>query len=487
MQKRSMNSRIYTTIFILLLSLQSVINAQQSSAKESIRVVSSNLGKYDSKLFIEITLDLSDLKISSNRSMSIIPVLEAEGNSKILPEVLVNGRTKHITYLRGSQKKRKKDIFTEVYRRNKTSQKVDYKINTDFKDWMHHANLVLYIDLCGCGGTSEENSQLAVINLSDIKENKSNSWIPAVAYLIPHAEAIKKRTEEGSAHLDFPVNKTVIYPDYRRNPEELKKIRETIEVVKNDKNTNITAITIHGYASPEGNYANNARLARERAEELKRYVQNLYDFDGKIITVNSTAEDWDGFIRLLKESELNEKEEVFAIINQNTLPDEKEQKLKTLNIGIPYSFILKNWLPALRHSDYKVNYTVRGFSVVEAKDIIGKRPQLLSLQEMFLLAQTYEKGSNEFNEVFDIAVRMFPEDPTANLNASSIALNNRDLSAARKYLAKADQSLAETINNQGVLAFLEGRTNDAKNMFSKAAAAGIAQAATNLANLEKLK
>lgn len=487
MQKRSMNSRIYTTIFILLLSLQSVINAQQSSAKESIRVVSSNLGKYDSKLFIEITLDLSDLKISSNRSMSIIPVLEAEGNSKILPEVLVNGRTKHITYLRGSQKKRKKDIFTEVYRRNKTSQKVDYKINTDFKDWMHHANLVLYIDLCGCGGTSEENSQLAVINLSDIKENKSNSWIPAVAYLIPHAEAIKKRTEEGSAHLDFPVNKTVIYPDYRRNPEELKKIRETIEVVKNDKNTNITAITIHGYASPEGSYANNARLARERAEELKRYVQNLYDFDWKIITVSSTAEDWDGFIRLLKESELNEKEEVFAIINQNTLPDEKEQKLKTLNIGIPYRFILKNWLPALRHSDYKVNYTVRGFSVVEAKDIIGKRPQLLSLQEMFLLAQTYEKGSNEFNEVFDIAVRMFPEDPTANLNASSIALNNRDLSAARKYLAKADQSLAETINNQGVLAFLEGRTNDAKNMFSKAAAAGITQAAANLANLEKLK
>ena len=482
-----MNSRIYTTIFILLLSLQSVINAQQSSAKESIRVVSSNLGKYDSKLFIEITLDLSDLKISSNRSMSIIPVLEAEGNSKILPEVLVNGRTKHITYLRGSQKKRKKDIFTEVYRRNKTSQKVDYKINTDFKDWMHHANLVLYIDLCGCGGTSEENSQLAVINLSDIKENKSNSWIPAVAYLIPHAEAIKKRTEEGSAHLDFPVNKTVIYPDYRRNPEELKKIRETIEVVKNDKNTNITAITIHGYASPEGSYANNARLARERAEELKRYVQNLYDFDWKIITVSSTAEDWDGFIRLLKESELNEKEEVFAIINQNTLPDEKEQKLKTLNIGIPYRFILKNWLPALRHSDYKVNYTVRGFSVVEAKDIIGKRPQLLSLQEMFLLAQTYEKGSNEFNEVFDIAVRMFPEDPTANLNASSIALNNRDLSAARKYLAKADQSLAETINNQGVLAFLEGRTNDAKNMFSKAAAAGITQAAANLANLEKLK
>lgn len=484
----TMKIKTYTTILILLLAFQTVIiNAQQTSSKESVRVVSSDLRKYDSQLFIEMTLDLSDLKINSNRSMSIIPVLETEGNSKILPEILVNGRIKHITYLRGSQKKRDKEIFTEVRRKNNTSQKINYKANIDFKEWMRKATLALHIDLCGCGGASEENSRLAVVNLSDLKESNAYSWIPAVAYITPRAEAIKKRTEEGSAYLDFPVNKTVIYSDYRRNPVELEKIRQTIEVVKNDKNTNITAITIHGYASPEGSYANNTRLARERAEELKRYVQNLYSFDEKIITAYSTAEDWDGFSRYLNGSNLKEKEEVLSIINQKILPDDKEQKLKALNGGEPYRFILQNWFPALRHSDYKVNYIVRGFSVVEAKDIIGKRPQLLSLQEMFLLAQTFEKGSGEFNEVFDIAVRMFPEDPTANLNASSIALNKRDLPAAKKYLSKADQSLAETINNQGVLAFLEGKTEDAQSLFSKAAAAGVAQAAANLTNLEKQK
>jgi hypothetical protein len=479
-----MNIKTYTTILILLLTSQSVINAQQTSSKESVRIVSSNLRKIDSQLLIEMALDLSDFKISSNRSMRIIPVLETKENSKVLPEILVNGRTKHISYLRGSQKNRKEEIFTEVYRRNNTSQTIEYKANTDFTEWMHQATLVLHMNLCDCGGAPEENSLLSVANLSHIKSGNIYNWTPAVAYIEPRAEAIKKRTAEGSAYLDFPVNKTVIYPDYRRNPEELEKIRQTIEVVKNDKNTNITAITIHGYASPEGSYVNNTRLARERAEELKRYVQNLYKFDEKIITVNSTAEDWNGFLKLLNASNLNEKKEILAILNQKISPDEKEQKLKTLNVGIPYLFILQNWFPALRHSDYKVNYTVRGFSVVETKEIINKRPQLLSLQEMFLLARTYEKGSSEYNEVFDVAVRMFPEDPTANLNASSIALNKGDVPAAKKYLERADQNLAETINNQGVLAFLEGRIDDAKSLFSKAAAAGIDQA---IVNLEKLR
>lgn len=482
---QTMKIKIYITILALFLTLQTInINAQQISSGELVRVTSSDIRKYDSQLFIEMTLDLSNLKIKSNRSMSIIPVLEAEGNSKVLPEVLINGRAKHFSYLRGSQKKTDKEIFTEVRRINNTSQKLNYKTNIDFKEWMRQGKLNLHIDLCGCGGASEENSTLAVINMSDLKESNAYSWIPAVAYIVPRAEAIKRRTEEGSAYLDFPVNKTVIYPEYRRNPAELEKIRQTIEVVKNDKNTIITAITIHGYASPEGSYANNTRLARERAEELKRYVMNLYDFDEKIITAYSTAEDWDGFVRFLNKSNLKEKDEILSIINQKILPDDKELKLKALNGGEPYRFILQNWFPALRHSDYKVNYIVRGFSVVETKNIIDKRPQLLSLQEMFLLAQTYEKGSEEFNEVFDIAVRMFPEDPTANLNAASIALNKRDLSAAKKYLAKADQSLAETINNKGVLAFLEGRTEDAKYLFSKAAAAGVTQSAENLKNIE---
>ncbi len=56
------------------------------------------------------------------------------------------------------------------------------------------------------------------------------------------------------------------------------------------------------------------------------------------------------------------------------------------------------------------------------------------------MAQTYEPGSPEFNEVFDIAVRLFPDDETANLNAACTDLQKGDLTSAEKHLAKAGNS-----------------------------------------------
>ena len=74
------------------------------------------------------------------------------------------------------------------------------------------------------------------------------------------------------------------------------------------------------------------------------------------------------------------------------------------------------------------------------KEILKTKPQQLSLQEMFLVAQTYEPGSPEFNEVFDIAVRLFPDNETANLNVACTDLQKGDLTSAEKHLAKAGNS-----------------------------------------------
>ena len=59
----------------------------------------------------------------------------------------------------------------------------------------------------------------------------------------------------------------------------MAKIRQTIDVVRNDADTRITALSIKGYASPEGSYSNNVRLAKGRTETLKNYVQSLYAFE----------------------------------------------------------------------------------------------------------------------------------------------------------------------------------------------------------------
>ena len=310
--------------------------------------------------------------------------------------------------------------------------------------------------------------------------------MPTVAFVSPAVEAVKNRAEEGRAYLDFPVNQTKIYPEYRRNPSELEKIKATVDVVKNDANTQITEIDITGYASPEGRYASNARLAQGRAEALKKYVMDSYGFKSDLFRVNSVAEDWDGLRDYVAKSNLPRKDEILFIIDkdENDL-DLKEGRIKALDGGKIYASLLQDCYPGLRHSDYTVRYVVRGFNVEEAKQIIKTRPQQLSLQEMYLVAQTYAKGSKEFNEVFDVAVRMFPDDPTANINAAAIELQRGDLQQAARYLDKADAQASATLNNRGVLNLLQGDLDQAEINFKKAQSLGSAEAGANLKEVSK--
>lgn len=74
---------------------------------------------------------------------------------------------------------------------------------------------------------------------------------------------------QGKAYLDFPVNRTELHPDYHNNPSELHKIMQTIDTVRNNANVEITSISIHGYASPEGSYQNNERLAQDAPPRSK--------------------------------------------------------------------------------------------------------------------------------------------------------------------------------------------------------------------------
>jgi tetratricopeptide (TPR) repeat protein len=177
---------------------------------------------------------------------------------------------------------------------------------------------------------------------------------------------------------------------------------------------------------------------------------------------------------------------MLAIVNDESLDyDTRELRLRSIEGGKSYAALLKDCYPALRHSDYKVQYVVRGFSVDEAKDIIKSRPQQLSLNEMFQVAQTYESGSEEFNEVFEVAVRMFPDDPTANINAAAIELQQRNWKQAEKYLLKSDPQAGATKNNEGVLWMMQGQLDKAETLFNEAKALGSAEAAKNLEEISK--
>lgn len=442
-------------------------------ASDKIKVSNVQVAQQNNALSVSMDLNLDSLYLPSNLQLVYTPVFKTRQGDIKMPEIVINGRRQQIMFERGVGKKQL-NLSPEalvVRRTNKKVQTVNYSASIPLSGQVKNYDLNMHEDLCGCGNMEEGND----FNLRHRRQ-------PQAVFVRPAVEAVKVRHLDKRAYIDFPVNRIELHADYRRNPAQLDSIVRTINALKDDKNLEVSAINIHGYASPESPYSHNDYLAKNRAKTLTDYVRRMVALPTQLFTVSSTAEDWDGLRNYLKDSNLEHKSDILAIANDEKMnPDAREQKIKKLYPS-EYRFMLDTWYPALRHSDYHITYKVKPFDVAEAKEIIKTKPQQLSQEEMFLVAQTYEPGSKEFNDVMEIAVRMFPENETANLNAANTRLNAGDADGAKSYLEKAGNS-PEALNARGVYESLKGNDQQARHYFALAAKAGVKAAQENLENL----
>ena len=429
-----------------------------------------DIRKQRDSVVIRMNLNLSGMEVGRNRSIVVTPLFYAEGEEEWLPAIEVMGRTRYLYYQRNEESLYADSPYTIIKKDKNATQQVGYQVSVPYRKWMDRASLVVAEDTCQCGEVSKGNSIL--LAQADLV------FTPRLAYISPQAETRKARALSGEAYLDFPVNKTVIYPEYRRNTAELAKIRATIDTIRTDKDFSITRISLKGYASPEGRYAANVRLSEGRTDALKDYLMSEYGFEASLFRTNAGAENWAGLRKYVAQSGLADKEAILAIIDSEEEPDAKEQRIRREHAA-SYRTLLQDCYPALRRTDYTVDYVIRGFNVEEAKEVIKTRPQNLSLQEMFAVAQTYQPGSEEFNHVFDVAVRMYPDDPTANLNAANALLERKEAEQALRYLEKAGNS-PQADNARGVALILLERYDEALPCLQRAAQAGIREAEENL-------
>ena len=429
-----------------------------------------DIRKQRDSVVIRMNLNLSGMEVGRNRSIVVTPLFYAEGEEEWLPAIEVMGRTRYLYYQRNEESLYADSPYTIIKKDKNATQQVGYQVSVPYRKWMDRASLVVAEDTCQCGEVSKGNSIL--LAQADLV------FTPRLAYISPQAETRKERALSGEAYLDFPVNKTVIYPGYRRNTAELAKIRATIDTIRTDKDFSITRISLKGYASPEGRYAANVRLSEGRTDALKDYLMGEYGFEASLFRTNAGAENWAGLRKYVAQSGLADKEAILAIIDSEGEPDAKEQHIRREHAA-SYRILLQDCYPALRRTDYTVDYVIRGFNVEEAKEVIKTRPQNLSLQEMFAVAQTYQPGSEEFNHVFDVAVRLYPADPIANLNAANALLERKEPAQALKFLDKAGDT-PQADNARGVAMILLERYDEAERYLRRAAQAGVSEASENL-------
>ena len=457
--------------------------AAQTDARHGGTAVSGAVMERDGKLLsVRMTVETGKLGVPSNRATLITPIIVKGKDSLALPSVGIYGSRRYYFYMRegGSMLSGKGETS---YRSADAPDTVAYGTVVDFERWMNGSHLYVRRRDYGCCHTL-----LAENGTTEIKRFPVHPdyWeeLPPFAFIRPKTETIKTREIVGSAFIDFPVNKTVIRPGYRNNAAELAKITATIDSVRGDADYSVTSLSIKGFASPEGPYAANARLAAGRTQALKEHVSRLYDFEPDFITTSHEAEDWHGLRKYVEKTTLPNKAAIIDIIDSDIPHDAKENRIKT-EFPDDYRFLLDHCYPALRHSDYRIEYTVKRFSdVEEIKRTLKSQPGKLSLEELYIAAQTMETGSDEFNEVFEIAARLYPDDATANLNAAYTAINRRDMKRAAACLAKAGHS-PEAVYARGVYALLTDNEAEARPLLEKAGKMGVTEAATALKLMEE--
>lgn len=458
---------IYCLLTAVFLTLSSTAKEKKALDAVSVRLDNVKIERSESFLHCNFTVSLAGYKVGTDQELRLCPFIVGEdGNELELPSVSVAGRSRFIHLQRLGKKT---DIpGLHRYRKDMT---LPYSVSVAYQPWMEQSRVELRETSSGCCAQILSEYTMPVDSL-DFRE----IFFEAVpVFIAPTADAVKARSLSGRAFVDFPVNKTVIYPEYHDNIAELAKIKASIDSVRDNKDITITSIAIKGFASPEGSYKNNERLAKGRTEALKKYVRDMYDFRNDLIKTSYEPEDWEGLRDYVKNSDLRDREAILAVIDSDLAPDARDNRLRT-SFPEQYRFLLKEVYPGLRHSDYKVDYTIRTYTdPAEIVRVMYTRPQDLTLNEFFVAARALEPGSQEYNDLFETAVRMYPDSEIANLNAAASAIIRGDLVSAERYLNKAGET-PEAIYTRGNLAALQVDYPKALEQFERAAKLRIAEA-----------
>ncbi len=461
-------------IFIMSALWGVLFTATSQNIVDGVSVNDFKIERNGAYLVVDMNMDLTSLNVDGNRAVLLTPRLVNGSDSVELPSIGIYGRRRYYYYVRNGE-----SMLTgeseKSYRAKEKPDSIPYNNIFAYKDWMDGAQLALHRMDYGC-------CNALVDQYYGLLGKYTDNFFPELVYMKP-PRVIKTDSLVGSAFIDFPVDKVIIYPEYRNNVVELAKIQATIDSVHSDKDIKIDSVWLKGFASPESPYSHNTELAIGRTEALKKYIQQLYNFSPSIIKTAYVPENWQGLREYVVKSNISNREEILAIIDSNLEPDPREWRLKT-KYPKEYRFLLQNCYPALRKTDYRIKYTIRQYNdIEEIKRIYKTNPRKLSIEELYNLSLEYEPGSDEFTEIFETAAHIYPNDTIANLNAANAAMRRGDNVKAAQYLKKAGIS-PRAVYARAALAIRTKEYDKARELLKEAQRLGVGQAAETLKQID---
>lgn len=499
--------------YLALMLLFSALHARGQEA----RFILTDAEVAGDSLYLGLKLDFSSIRLNSRTCLHFTPILaNARGGRLELPPVLLSGRRRYRFDRRewalnvNGGKHRTEPYLIQLYKRHSAPRPVSYHIGVPYSVWMGDAALLLRQEVKDCCdlqllGVDTISVRLFTGQMIGRQTAPVRQYVeplitaPSVTYSVrdielyasmlsflePTVEHDKKLDEKAVFYIDYPLGSDNILPDYRNNRTELQKLDSLLSPLSAGDYSSMEHIRVCGYASPDGTYIDNERLATSRAGFFASYICSTYGIPHFRLETTSVAEDWEGLSVLLQSEQPPYAATVLSIIQNVGIFNGREKQLMDLRGGEPYRDMLHRFFPRLRRLEVSVRWNIRAVSAGEAYRLIYTHPEWLSLSEMYGAARYYRPGTEQYREVYEIAAYRFPEDVVANINASSAVMLTGDVKSARAYLQRVESD-PRSWNNLGVLALMEGKPGEAEEWFRKAVGVEPQKARRNLQRLQRI-
>ena len=326
--------------------------------------------------YVVVTFDVAteDNSIPKNRKEVILPYLYNGKDTLYLDPLEVYGKNRfkrerqeyHIAGDKDWELGENQIMKGEVYQ---------YAAQTNLKRWMQPAQLGIKRQMVGCACDDDMPDEM--LGQFAFREPE----LPPRRIPSPVLADASRQWEMGDDELEiiFKVSKIQIDSSVFNNEVTFGKILAAVDKIYSNPNFKVEKIQVAGYASPEGRPSFNNWLGENRAKALIDYIINhrpQYGLTRNHFEMVNGDENWAGLKRLLKGSNIEEKDEVIAIIDDSTLAGEqKKTKIKAMDYGRVWKKMLDEIYPHLRCARYLAVYY--DSSDDKAVDIINGANEML--------------------------------------------------------------------------------------------------------------
>ncbi|MDY6248707.1 MAG: hypothetical protein SPL55_04660 [Prevotella sp.] len=291
-------------------------------------------------------------------------------------------------------------------------------------------------------------------------------------------------SQKYDATVKFLVNQAVLRQSELKNNsvQEFVKLLQKINADRGEKLA-IKNVEVAAYASPEGGFEFNDRLAGKRQDASEQYVQQTLKQTRVDAAVDAryTAQDWEGFQQLVQASNIQDKDVILRVLSMYKDPEQREQQIR--NMSAAFRELADGILPELRRARMTINYDLVGRSDEQIKQQYATDATKLSVEEM-LYAATLTDNLAEKEAIYKKTAQYWDKDYRALNNLAVLAFNAGDETKADQYLQQAlrvNKKAPEAFANLGLMALKNGKLTEAEDYIANAIGAnGFGEALGNL-------